>query len=173
MYLAQATQQHEEAIHSLFCLPDVYRYLADGSPPPRIVAEDWIAQAPGDAAKHGGGLWLLSQSAPETEAPIGIVRLASDKATSLELTYVLHPDVWGKGLATRMAHTAIGYAFAYGKIQTIWAGADIPNTASIAVMKRLGMRFRSVVDYPMGDGVEYEITQDMYDLSTCEPIEIR
>ena len=44
---------------------------------------------------------------------------------------------------------------AFQTIPVIVAGADGANTASIGVMRRLGMRFNRKVQYPLGTGVEY------------------
>ena len=62
-----------------------------------------------------------------------------------------------------MAHTVIGACFEIGLVHTIWAGADQPNIASIAVMQRLGMTFRNTADYPLGPGVEYSIAAKSYE----------
>ena len=79
---------------------------------------------------------------------------------SAELLYLLDPAYWGQGLATRMAWTAITQAFRTPHIDCVFAGADCPNEASIAVMRRLGMTFRRGVRYPLGPGVEYAIYRD-------------
>ena len=53
-------------------------------------------------------------------------------------------------VATRMAWTAITRAFASPHIDYIVAGHDLPNTASSAVMRRLGMRFTRMSDTRWG-----------------------
>jgi RimJ/RimL family protein N-acetyltransferase len=58
-----------------------------------------------------------------------------------------------------MGHTALREAFASAGLATVWACADGPNTASIAVMARLGMHFRRATTFPLGPGVEYEIAR--------------
>ena len=107
------------------------------------------------------GLWLLEN---DREEAFGCVRLSApeDEAASAELTYLLDPTVWGRGLATRMARTALARAFARGA-DTVLAGVDAPNTDSIAVLRRLGMRFLRDVDYPSGPGVEYVLSSADFD----------
>jgi RimJ/RimL family protein N-acetyltransferase len=51
-------------------------------------------------------------------------------------------------------------AFEAGHVEQIVAGADMPNTASVAVMRRLGMTFLRTVQYPLGPGVEYVYRHD-------------
>ena len=78
--------------------------------------------------------------------------------------------MWGLGFAPRMAHTVMKRAFETGLIATIWAGADAPNQASLAVMKRLGMQFRREVQYPLGDGMEYQMKAEEFDPKRIEPL---
>ena len=160
----------EASIHQLLCIPAVYRYLADGVEPPPAIARDWIGSAATDHSRSGGGLWVLSR--PDSGKPAGLVRLATDAEAELELIYVLDPEYWGAGLATRMAHTAMGLAFSKGLVTTVWAGADVPNTASIRVMERLGMTFRRQVQYPAGAGVEYEIESQSFQGSRVAPLPV-
>jgi len=78
-----------------------------------------------------------------------------DAPRTAELTYVLHPQLWGRGLATAMGWTAMQRAFDSALVETMLAGTDDPNTASVAVMRRLGMRFLRRTRNPRWTGVEY------------------
>ncbi|MEO1400944.1 MAG: GNAT family N-acetyltransferase [Cyanobacteria bacterium J06635_1] len=170
MRLRSATPQDEGKIHQLFCVPKVFEYLADGKKPPPSIASVWVNSAATDFAKYGGGLWVLVDGADLCVD--GLVRLAGDDNGDLELTYLLHPSLWGLGFATRMAHTVMKRAFGAGLVSTIWAGADAPNKASFAVMKRLGMQFRREVQYPLGTGMEYQIKAGEFDPARIEPLPI-
>ena len=170
MRLRSATLQDEREIHQLFCMPEVFEYLADGKEPPPSIASAWINSAAADLAKYGGGLWVLVDGADLSVG--GLVRLAGDDNGELELTYLLHPNLWGLGFATRMAHTVMKRAFGAGLVSTIWAGADAPNQASLAVMKRLGMQFRREVQYPLGTGMEYQMKAGEFDPARVEPLPI-
>jgi RimJ/RimL family protein N-acetyltransferase len=59
-----------------------------------------------------------------------------------------------------MGWTAITHAFLSSQIDSVIAGADLPNTASLSVMRRLGMRFHKDVQYPLGAGMEYVLHRD-------------
>jgi ribosomal-protein-alanine N-acetyltransferase len=97
---------------------------------------------------------VAAEGAPGSLA--GLVRLETlAEARSAELTYVVEPRHPGRGLATRMSWTVLQHAFGSGRFDTIVAGADVPNEASVRVMQRLGMSFRRSVRYPAGPGVEY------------------
>jgi ribosomal-protein-alanine N-acetyltransferase len=144
-----------DGLHSLASIPLVYRYLFDGAAPQREFIADRVAQSLTSAADTGVGLWLLETWSTRYA---GCVQLRPDlSARSAELTYMLDPEYWGQGLAVRMSWTAITQAFLSPQIDSVVAGADRPNIASFAVMKRLGMQFRRNVKYPLGCGVEYVI----------------
>ena len=132
-------------------LPPVYRFLCDDEPPPAEAIAAWIEESlTSRCAYHG--LWLLED---EGDALAGCVRMepVEDGSASAELTYVLHPERWGRGTATRMAATAIAFAFGRGA-SAVLAGADAPNEASFRVMERLGMEPLRTVAYPAGPGEE-------------------
>ena len=163
--------EDETEVHQLLCVPEVYEYLADGVEPPPSITSSWIRTAATDSARHGGGLWALTH--PDEQRILGLVRLSDDAKGELELTFLLHPGVWGFGYATRMAHTAMDHAFGSGLVPAVWAGVDVPNTASISVMKRLGMRFRRKVEYPAGAGVEYVMEAAAFDGGRIDLLSIK
>jgi RimJ/RimL family protein N-acetyltransferase len=155
--LRPASLDDVEGVHGLASEPLVYRYLFDGVAPKRGLIAEGVARAMAGAAATGLGLWVLESPGVQYG---GCVELRPDVARrSVELVYLLDPGLWGRGLATRMAWAAIGRAF-LGPIDVVVAGTDGANAASVAVMRRLGMRFRRAVSYPLGPGVEYALSRD-------------
>ncbi len=104
------------------------------------------------------GMWFLENVAARYAGCVELRPYPSFR--SAELIYLLDPRYWGQGLALRMAWTAITHAFLSSQIDSVIAGTDLPNTASLAVMRRLGMRFHKDVQYPLGAGMECVIHQD-------------
>lgn len=152
-HLRRVGDSDTNVLYDMMCIPEVYRYLADNAVPPRSVLEHWIARSHQDFTDSGIGLWVLETGEGQLA---GCVRLEANPANrSAELTYMLHPQFWGMGLATRMSWSVMQLAFSCSTIDHIIAGTDEPNTASLAVMKRLGMTFLRNVQYPAGPGVEY------------------
>lgn len=167
--LRRARPSDIEPLHELFCIPEVYRFLTDGSPPPLRVAKNWAKSSRTDSSELGIGVWTLVRSTDP--GIVGAVRLARlDEDCLVELTYLLHPKVWGQGLATRMAHTAMLQAFANPRIKGVWAGTDLPNSKSIDVMRRIGMSFRRHVTYPLGPGVEYVCFKEHFEPERNTPL---
>ena len=55
-----------------------------------------------------------------------------------EIGYILHPDVWGQGLATEALSAVIAHVFAAHDIEAITADVDPRNAASLRLLARLG-----------------------------------
>ncbi len=83
-----------------------------------------------------------------------------------EVGYVLHPDFWGRGLATEGANALLEIAFDTLDLHRVIARLDARNAASAAVLERLGMRREAVlVEHTWFKGewsteADYAILQD-------------
>jgi RimJ/RimL family protein N-acetyltransferase len=126
----------------VFTDPDVRRYLLDDM----VVSREWvageIAASQARFAESGFGLWRLAEHARD-----GIVGFVGFRPffhpPEIQLLYGLLPSHWGRGYATEAAGAAIDYAFDVLGLEEIRAATDAPNSASIAVLTRLGMHERS------------------------------
>jgi ribosomal-protein-alanine N-acetyltransferase len=151
--MRRAALDDVDGLHALAANPLVYRYLFDGVPPDKEFIARRAAESVTNAGATGLSTWFLEN---DSSRYAGCVELRSHSSLrSAEITYLLDPRFWGRGLALRMAWTAITHAFSSSQIDTIIAGGDLPNAASLAVMRRLGMRFHKDVHYPLGAGAEY------------------
>jgi RimJ/RimL family protein N-acetyltransferase len=76
-----------------------------------------------------------------TGVPAGSVLLKSlpDGAGEIEIGWHLHPDSWGRGLASEAGAALLARGFALG-LDEIWAVTHLDNKRSAAVCTRLGMR---------------------------------
>jgi ribosomal-protein-alanine N-acetyltransferase len=147
-----------DALHALGSIPLVYRYLFDGVPPDKEFLMRRVAQSVANAERTGLGMWFLENASVRYAGCVELRPYPSPR--SAELIYLLNPHYWGQGLALIMAWTVITHAFLLSQIDSVIAGTDLPNTASLAVMRRLGMRFYKNVRYPLGAGVEYVLHRD-------------
>jgi len=55
-----------------------------------------------------------------------------------EIGYILHPDVWGQGLATEALTAVIDHVFVARQVETLTADVDPGNLASIRLLEKLG-----------------------------------
>jgi [ribosomal protein S5]-alanine N-acetyltransferase len=157
-HLRPADLNDIDGLHALAANPLVYRYLFDGVPPDKEFIARRIAETLANAGESGLGMWFLEDFSTRYAGCVELRAYPSPR--SAELTYLLDPRYWGQGLALRMARTAITHAFFSSQVDSVIAGTDLPNTASLAVMRRLGMRFHKNVRYPLGAGVEYVLHRD-------------
>ena len=92
--------------------------------------------------------WTASSTCPAewTEAP--------------ELLFGLSATHWGHGLALEAAREAATYAFDMLGVPLVVAATDPPNTASVRVLERLGMRFERQGQLHGVDAVFYRLGPD-------------
>lgn len=57
-----------------------------------------------------------------------------------EIGYIIHPEFWGKGIATQVANILIDLGFKELKLNRIYATCDARNSASEKVLKKIGMK---------------------------------
>ena len=163
-----------EALHALFTNAGVRRWLLDGE----LVAREWVdGEIERSAARFAGGgcgLWSIREPGPieEPDAGVsgGVPRAPAELVgfvgfrhfwdpPELELVYGLHPSVWGRGLAVEAGRAAMSYAFDELGFGEVLAATDAPNTASIAVLERLGFEeWKRTDDGPAGT-VHFRITE--------------
>lgn len=62
-----------------------------------------------------------------------------------EIGWHLHPDAWGRGIASEAAQRVLEYAFETG-LDRVLAVTHPENTASQAVARRIGMRDEGLTD---------------------------
>lgn len=83
-----------------------------------------------------------------------------------EVLWALHPDAWGRGYATEVAKAALGFGFQTVGLDLIFAITMENNTASQAVMKRIGLTYRKRVDYKgFKDVVWFDVDRASYEES--------
>ncbi len=169
--LRRARLSDVDELHALAVKPQVYRYLFDAAAPDRDYVAARVAQSVAQSGESGFGMWLL---AGPSAGCVGCAELRPyPLPDAAEVTYLLDPAHWGQGLAARMVWTVIARAFHASRIDTVIAGADLPNAASLALMRRLGMRFHKEVRYPLGAGLEYVLRRgDTGPLLTPAPLPI-
>lgn len=139
------------------------RWLLDGD----VVPPEWVAQeierSEQRFANGGCGLWTMrarsdvdaDEGTLGRQAPGGLLGFVGFRhfwdPPELELVYGLHPSVWGRGLATEAGRAAMAHAFDGLGFVEVLAATDVPNTASIAVLRRLGFEeWRRTDDGPKG-----------------------
>ncbi len=62
-----------------------------------------------------------------------------------EISYSVHPDYWGQGIASEIARLLCRFAFEEQDLERVEATCDPRNSASAAVLKRIGMTYEGTL----------------------------
>ena len=133
--------------------PDVRRFLFDGA----SLSADEVGAAIEDSARDFGragyGLWLIQEQGDT--GLIGTAGLRPLADLGPEIFYSLAPGSWGKGYATEAARAVLDHALGPLGLPQVLAEVDEGNTASIAVVERLGMTPFDAVPGALGPMTRY------------------
>lgn len=136
---------------------DVRQFLFDGEVLPAAEIDEIIEESgQAFADGRGYGLWVIREAGGDTLAGTAGLRPLED--LGLELVYSLAPEVWGKGYATEAAGAVLKYALGPLGLPAVLAEVDEGNTASAAVVERLGMTPFDVVPGLLGPMIRYRRT---------------
>jgi RimJ/RimL family protein N-acetyltransferase len=72
---------------------------------------------------------------------VGMATLSVAPHRQGEISYGVHPDVWGRGVATAAARELLRIGFADRRLHRIVATCDPRNVASARVIVKLGMTY--------------------------------
>lgn len=87
------------------------------------------------------GFGRLSVLLKETHTCIGWCGLKRHDDGMVDLGYRLHQKYWNKGYATEASAACLDYGFSKLSCKTILGRTAKANAASIAVLKKIGMKF--------------------------------
>ena len=144
---------------ALLADPGVMRYVEDGKPKDRDVAEKALNSIIAHWQREGFGRWAVEEKA--SGQFIGFGGLRSLFGTP-EVVYHMAPAYWGKGYGSELCGAALGFGFNQRGFDRIVGIAKPDNAASIHVMEKLGMKFQQRTSYYGIDVVEYAITAEEF-----------
>ena len=127
--LRRARPDDLDAMHAILSHPQAMRYWSSLPHTEIAQTQDWL-----------DGMI----ASPPDESDDFIVELdgvAIGKAGCWRLPavgYILHPDYWGRGFATEALTAAVAHVFANFPLPALIADVDPRNTASLALLARLG-----------------------------------
>jgi RimJ/RimL family protein N-acetyltransferase len=159
-------------LHAIHSRPDVARYLywdARRRDEVEEVLQRKIHQTV--LAQENDALCLAITRAGAARARTGVIGEISLWWRSLEhrqgeIGFVLHPEHQGKGFAHEAASAMLDLAFHRLRLHRVYGSTDARNTASAALMRRLGMRqeahfvHNEVFKGKWGDELVFAILED-------------
>lgn len=150
-----------DALHRLWTDPDVRRYLWDDKVIDRQLADETMRASIACTAEHGFGHWAVCRAGEDVLIGFCGAKFMDD-TREVELLYGLAPAYWKRGLATEAARAMVRFGFEEMGFARLYAITDAPNTASAAVMQRLGMTFEKRFEHHGLDSVRYVITREEF-----------
>ncbi|PRQ10079.1 hypothetical protein ENSA7_02850 [Enhygromyxa salina] len=149
MWLRPVAEADLDALVSLDADPEVMRYISGGVPNSREDYERGLLARMRAHVDQPYGFFSAFTNPSEGEY-LGWFHLRPSVFDEhmLELGYRLRREAWGRGLATEGSRTLLDHAF--GTLdQTVVDACALPvNTASIAVMRKLGMTYVGTFSHP-------------------------
>jgi RimJ/RimL family protein N-acetyltransferase len=138
--------------------PDVRRFLFDDAALSAAEITEAIEDSTRDFGRAGYGLWLIHENG--CTDLVGTAGLRPLEELGLEILYSLAPGSWGKGYATEAARAVMDHALGSLGLPEVLAEVDEGNTASIAVIERLGMTPFDVAPGLLGPMTRYRKTAE-------------
>jgi ribosomal-protein-alanine N-acetyltransferase len=145
LLLREFVEDDAEAFFSFNGDPEVMRHT--GQSPSTSVSQvrREIRDYP-DYRKHGFGRWAVVYKPDQVIVGFNGLKYLDD-LREVDLGYRFRVDYWGKGIATESSRAVLSYGFEELGLKRI-IGLVLPaNTASVRVLKKVGMRFDGMVDY--------------------------
>ena len=129
LLLRRAARSDVAAIHAIMSSPEAMRYWATLPHETMAETETWFENQffSGDPARDE---WVIEYDG----CVIGNIGIWN----SPEFGFILHPDVWRRGIAYEAATAYIGHVFATQGIEAITADVDPRNAASLGLLAKLG-----------------------------------
>ena len=147
----------------------VMRYFANALS--KLETEAFIARIENHFDEYGFGLYAVDLLS--TGAFIGFIGLytatfESDFTPCPEIGWRLHHDYWGNGYATEGATACLRQGFRAHSLEEIFSFTAAVNGPSIAVMRRIGLRFRRSFRHPGVDPESQLCEHVLYSLKRAE-----
>jgi RimJ/RimL family protein N-acetyltransferase len=142
-----------DALCELYADPQVMAYVT-GRPRSRAETAKRLETNVEQHRQYGFGLCAtLWRETATFIGRCGLEPRIEPDGTAGELAWMFTREWWGKGLGLEVSQALLRYAIDHLRLCRVFATADHRNVASIAIMKRLGMRLVDTTDR----GVEYEV----------------
>ncbi len=153
-------------IYSLLSDPKVMRFIARGT---RTKSEtnDLFKKYLLHQNTFGFSLGkIIEKNSGDFVGCSGLFHLALDDSNpEIELSYMLNPQYWGKGIATETAHACLNWAFKNLNVDKIIGVTDPENQASQHVLQKIGMA-------PKGPHIYKGTTFQWFERKTPEKIQL-
>lgn len=137
--LRELTSEDWVRVHTYASQDRVSRYQPWG-PNTENDSQNFVSQAIEDAKDEPRVRFTFAIINEEIMIGVGECTIKSFANRVGEIGYIVHPDYWGKGIATAVAHRLIAFGFEVLKLHRIYATCDPRNIGSSRVLEKVGMK---------------------------------
>lgn len=117
------------ALHEILCRPDATRYWSSPAHVDLETTKAWLDSMINNEFETGCD--FIVECDGHVIGKAGMWRAS-------EIGFIIHPNYWGRGLASEATFAAIKAVFERTKTDPITADVDPRNVASLAILKRCG-----------------------------------
>ena len=159
------------AIEHIYGDPETMSYFGDGSV---FTPEELAASFPdviAEYARCGYGNYAVIEKAGGTIIGHCGVRYHAGRDRN-EADWLIHRSFWRRGYGTEAAAAVFHRSFTIDRVPAIFGVSHRDNGASIALMKRLGMKFRESLRANDRPSVLYEVTSKDFPTALAARIRI-
>jgi ribosomal-protein-alanine N-acetyltransferase len=136
--LSRIVSEDWPAVHSWACLPEACRH------------QPWGPNTEDETRHFVEGAVSAWSDTPQRRFPfaarlgqdvvgMGELHVRSEVQRQGEIAYIVHPRLWGQGVATEIGRRLLAYGFDELGLHRIHATCDPRNTGSARVLAKLGM----------------------------------
>lgn len=128
-----------ESVHSFAALPEACRYQTWG-PNSEDQTREFVKAAAASWAQTPQVRFVYAACVDGGVVGIGELKVRSRPHRQGEISYVVHPRMWGLGVGTAVGRSLLSTGFTLG-LHRIYATCDPRNAASARVLGKLGMSY--------------------------------
>jgi len=167
LHLVPCMEEHLDGLYAMNSDPEVMRYLT-GRPESREETRTMIERVRARWETFGYSWWSIIQVRSGEIVGAGCIQnlrrggTEPDPDCPLEIGWRVRRDKWRQGIATEAARAMAAFAFTHLGAGTLYAVCHPDNSSSIAVMVKLGMRFRGVEVWYAQKVATYGLTADQW-----------
>ena len=154
---------HLDGLSALNSDPEVMRYIT-GRPETRAETQTMIDRVKARWERWGYSWWTMVELESDEIVGAGCIQnlrkagTEPDPGCPLEIGWRVRRDRWRQGIAMEAARAMADFAFSRLGANVLYAVCQPENRASIAVMLKLGMRYRGMEHWYAQTVATYDIT---------------
>ncbi len=147
--------------------PETYHY--ETTSPSEERTREYLQKAQRDALQPQRTRYRLAVTIQPCDDVRGRITLAllNDSIREWEVGWAMHPQDWGRGIATEAAKCLLEFAFAELQAHRVVAFSHAENAASLRMMEKLGMQHAQLSlahsnQRGEGDGQDFAVDHNCY-----------